>query len=87
MRLNGNPDYDADSFRLIGAGTVLGLPITIWMLIVVAGLAAYIARRTPLGRCIYAVGGNERGAALSGVKVDRSNPLFRHANGADPLAE
>lgn len=69
--LNGNPDYGSDSFRLIGAGTVLGLPISIWMLIVVAGLAAYIARRTPLGRYIYAVGGNERGAALSGVKVDR----------------
>lgn len=69
--LNGNPEYGSDTFRLIGAGTVLGLPISIWMLIVVAGIAAYIARRTPLGRYVYAVGGNERGAALSGVKVNR----------------
>ncbi|MFC6461779.1 ABC transporter permease [Paracoccus aerius] len=69
--LNGNPEYGSDTFRLIGAGDVLGLPISIWMLIVVALIAAYIARRTPLGRYMYAVGGNERGAALSGVKVNR----------------
>ncbi|MDZ7908186.1 MAG: ABC transporter permease [Gemmobacter sp.] len=30
-----------------------------------------MASRTPLGRFIYAVGGNERAAALSGVKVNR----------------
>jgi len=41
------------------------------MLIAVALLAHYISRRTPLGRHVYAVGGNERGAALSGVKVNR----------------
>ena len=69
--LNGSAEYGSDTFRLIGAGNVLGLPISIWMLIAVAAVAAYISRRTPLGRYIYAVGGNERGAALSGVKVTR----------------
>ena len=69
--LSGNAEYGSDTFRLIGAGTWAGVPITIWMLIAVAVLAAYIAGRTPLGRYIYAVGGNERGAALSGVKVNR----------------
>ena len=69
--LSGNPDYGSDSFPAIGAGTFLGLPVQIWMLIAVGLIAAYIARRTPLGRHIYAVGGNERGAALSGVKVNR----------------
>lgn len=69
--LNGNPDYGSDTFPLIGTGTFLGLPVMIWMLIVVALGAAYIATRTPLGRQIYATGGNERGAALSGVRVRR----------------
>ncbi|PTV94392.1 erythritol transport system permease protein [Rhodobacter aestuarii] len=69
--LAGNAEYGSDTFPLIGAGTFLGLPVLIWMLIVVGLIAAYIAKRTPLGRHIYAVGGNERGAALSGVKVDR----------------
>ncbi len=69
--LNGNPDYGSDSFRWIGTGDILGIPVSIWMLVAVGILAAYIANRTPLGRFIYAVGGNERAAGLSGVKVTR----------------
>lgn len=70
--LNGNPEYGSDTFPMIGSGTVLGLPVMIWVLIGVTLLAIYISRRTPLGRHIYATGGNERSAALSGVNVDRT---------------
>jgi erythritol transport system permease protein len=56
---------------MIGTGNFLGLPVMIWLLVGVALGAHYVSRRTPLGRHIYAVGGNERGAALSGVKVNR----------------
>ncbi|MDN3722046.1 ABC transporter permease [Roseibium salinum] len=69
--LVGNEAYGSTGFYLLGAGTVLGIPISIWLLIAVGLTAAYIAGRTPLGRHIYAVGGNERAAALSGVKVKR----------------
>ncbi len=69
--LNGNAAYGSDTFWMLGAGKVFEVPISIWMLIVLALLAAYLARRTPLGRHIYAVGGNERGAELSGVRVNR----------------
>ncbi|MBP0651672.1 ribose ABC transporter permease, partial [Mycobacterium tuberculosis] len=58
-------------FKEIGVGSFVGIPISIWLLVAVTALAAYIGARTPLGRHIYAVGGNERGAALSGVNVDR----------------
>ena len=47
------------------------LPVSIWLLIIVALAAAYLARWTPLGRHIFAVGGNERAAALSGIRVNR----------------
>ncbi|SIT90696.1 erythritol ABC transporter membrane protein [Yoonia rosea] len=70
--LNGNPEYGSDTFRWIGAGEILGVPVSIVMLIAVGLLAAYIATRTPLGRHIYAVGGNERAAGLSGIKVNRT---------------
>jgi len=70
--LSGSAEYGTDTFRFIGAGTILGIPVSIWLLVVVGCLAAYIAQRTPLGRHIYAVGGNEKAAALSGVKVDRT---------------
>jgi erythritol transport system permease protein len=66
------------SFPFIGSGNLLGLPVMIWLLVLVALGAHYVSRRTPLGRHIYAVGGNERGAALSGVKVDRVK-LFVYA--------
>ena len=69
--LNGNANYGSDSFPMIGAGDFFGIPIMIWMLIGAALLAAYIGARTPLGRHIYATGGNERGAALSGVNINR----------------
>ena len=69
--LSGTAEMGTASFPFIGTGTLLGLPVMIWLLVAVAVGAHYVSRRTPLGRHIYAVGGNERGAALSGVKVDR----------------
>lgn len=69
--LSGTAEMGTASFPFIGTGTLLGLPVMIWMLVAVALGAHYVSRRTTLGRHIYAVGGNERGAALSGVKVNR----------------
>jgi erythritol transport system permease protein len=68
--LVGNPDLGNTGFGYLGAGRVLGLPVSVWLLIVVALGAAYLARYTPLGRHIFAVGGNERAARISGVRVN-----------------
>jgi erythritol transport system permease protein len=70
--LNGYAEYGSDTFRWIGAGEIMGVPVSIVMLVAVGLLAAYIATRTPLGRHIYAVGGNERAAGLSGIKVNQT---------------
>ena len=69
--LVGKPEFGTTGFAFLGAGSILGLPVSIWILIVVALGAAYVARSTPLGRHIFAVGGNERAAALSGIRVNR----------------
>ena len=69
--LVGNPEHGTTGFPVLGAGSFIGIPYSIWILIIVALVAVYIGARTPLGRHIYAVGGNERAAALSGVKADR----------------
>lgn len=69
--LVGNPDLGTTGFGWIGAGRFLGLPVSIWMLVAVGVGAAYLAGKTPLGRHIFAVGGNERAAALSGIRVGR----------------
>jgi erythritol transport system permease protein len=69
--LVGKPELGTTGYDILGSGRFLGLPLSIWVLAVVALGAAYLARYTPLGRHIFAVGGNERAAALSGVRVSR----------------
>jgi erythritol transport system permease protein len=68
--LVGNPDLGNTGYAYLGAGRILGLPVSVWLLVVVALAAAYLARYTPLGRHIFAVGGNERAARISGVRVN-----------------
>ena len=69
--LIGKPEFGNQGFPALGSGTILGIPLSIWLLLVVACIAAYVATKTPFGRQIYAVGGNERAATLSGVSVNR----------------
>ena len=69
--LVGKPEFGTTGYDILGTGRLLGLPLSIWILVVVALAAAYLARFTPLGRHIFAVGGNERAAGLSGIRVSR----------------
>ena len=55
----------------MGAGTIIGIPISVWLIIIVALAAVYLSKKTPLGRHIYAVGGNEKAAALSGIQINK----------------
>ncbi|SHH56927.1 ABC transporter permease [Thermosipho atlanticus] len=59
------------SFRTIGRGDVLGIPIPIIIMFIVFGIIYYISMYTKLGLYTYAIGGNEIAAKLSGVKVDK----------------
>jgi erythritol transport system permease protein len=43
--------------------------VPIWLLVIVGLIAAFVTNRTPFGRYVYAAGGNERAATLSGVRV------------------
>lgn len=69
--LEGNPEHGTTGFPLLGTLSIVGVPLVIWLLVLVGVAAAYLGARTPLGRHIYAVGGNERAAMLSGVKVNQ----------------
>lgn len=69
--LVGNEALGTEGYGVIGSAQILGLPLSVWVLIVVALAAAYVSRFTPIGRHIFAVGGNERAARMSGVRVNR----------------
>ncbi len=69
--LVGNVALGNTGFPKLGAGTFLGIPLVVWIAIVIAIIAAYVSRKTPFGRHVYAVGGNEDAAKLSGIRVNR----------------
>jgi len=68
----GKPELGNTGFEILGAGTILGIPLQIWILVVVGAIAAFISKKTPLGWHIYAIGGNERSAKVSGIRVNRT---------------
>ncbi len=69
--LAGKAELGNTGLPSLGSGSALGVPAPIWVMLAVAALAALLAERTPFGRRVYAVGGNERAAELSGVRVMR----------------
>lgn len=58
------------SFDFIGTGAWLGVPAPVWIVAVLALAAVVVCRRTPFGRHLYAVGGSERAARLTGLNVN-----------------
>jgi len=68
--LQGNPQLGNTGFDAIGAGYLFGIPYAIWLMFLVAAVIAYVAKKLPFGRHVYAIGDNERAAELSGVKVN-----------------
>jgi ribose transport system permease protein len=58
-----------ESLKWLGQGRSLGVPNTVILLVVLYAIAHVFMSRTRLGRYIYAVGGNEEAARLSGVPV------------------
>ena len=58
-------------FDYIGSGWLLGIPVLVWISAVTVILAVILVRKTPLGRYIYAIGGNEQAARLSGIHINR----------------
>jgi erythritol transport system permease protein len=58
-------------FSAIGQSFLLGIPTPVWLMAIIGALAAFVADKTPFGRHIYAIGGNERAARLAGIRTDR----------------
>ncbi len=59
------------SFSVIGQGYVGPVPVPVVIMVVLMIAFALIMQRTRFGRHVYATGGNENAARLSGVKTNR----------------
>jgi len=62
-------------YRPVYFGSVFGIPIPVIIILLMAGVAAFILYRTRYGRHVVAVGSNEEVARYSGISVKRVRTL------------
>jgi ribose transport system permease protein len=60
-----------ESFRVLGQGKVLGIQNPIWIALLMVLLGDILLRKSRFFRQNYYLGGNERAAVLSGIRVER----------------
>jgi len=69
---NGAPAMLTDpTWTSIGTGSVVGVPIIIWIVVGLFVLNHLLLAHTTFGRRTYLTGGNREAAIYSGIKVDR----------------
>lgn len=68
---DGKPVYGLveNNFVEIARGTTVGLPNKIWIMLIFAAMVWFLLDQTPLGRRMYAVGGNPEAARYSGINI------------------
>jgi ribose transport system permease protein len=59
------------AFDSLGSGFALGIPLPVWIVAILTLLASFLTTQTPFGRHLYAVGGSERAAYLTGLSVNK----------------
>lgn len=79
--LIGRPEYGNTGFGILGAGNFLGINYSIWLMGILTLVAYIITKRLPFGRHVYAIGGNERAAELSGVRISRTKIIVYSISG------
>lgn len=73
---NGRPIINlADRYTIIGRAYFLGIPIPVWVFIAVVVVGVFLLHFSRYGYYLYAVGGNVKAAAASGINVHRVTML------------
>ncbi|BAC14529.1 ribose ABC transporter permease [Oceanobacillus iheyensis HTE831] len=62
---------DSYAFQLFGKGYFLGIPVPAVTMIIAFVILWFLLHKMSFGRKTYAIGGNEKAAKISGIKVDR----------------
>jgi ribose transport system permease protein len=60
-----------NKFAFIGTGWLLGIPVPVWISVIIVLIAVVLTNKTRFGRYVYAIGGNESAARLSGININR----------------
>jgi ribose transport system permease protein len=81
---NGKPISslgDQPLLNSVGRGSFAGVPVPVWILLLMFALFFFILNNTTLGRRIYAVGSNSVAARLAGVNIGRTKLFVYGASG------
>ena len=60
-----------EEFAFLGTGWFLGIPLPVWISGLIVVIAIILTNKTRFGRYIYAIGGNESAARLSGININK----------------
>jgi len=58
------------SFNYLGNGRILGIPFQLVLFVLLFAVFLFVERKTPLGRVMFATGGNLEAARLAGLRVN-----------------
>ncbi|MFP4020915.1 MAG: ABC transporter permease subunit [Halanaerobium sp.] len=79
---NGRPISGFDEkFRFFGAGYIAKIPVPVIIMFLLLLVIYILLKKTPLGRYIYAIGGNEKATKLSGINTDKIKIAVYGLNG------
>jgi len=60
-----------ETFIWVGKARILGLPFSVWLMLVAFVIGGVILAKTRFGRSVYAIGGNAQAARLAGMNPKR----------------
>ncbi|MBO8163521.1 MAG: ABC transporter permease [Brevibacillus sp.] len=66
----------SESFKFIGQGSLLGIPVPIIIFALVGFVSYILLNKTKFGKYVYAIGGNEQAAIIAGVNVEKYKILI-----------
>ncbi|WP_414043910.1 ABC transporter permease subunit [Macrococcus sp. EM39E] len=81
---DGNPITNLGDnvlFQMFGKGYLLGIPVPAITMLIVFLVLYFILHKTVFGKNTYAIGGNEKAAFISGIKVNKVKILIYSISG------
>ena len=82
---NGNPITkglsDTFLFQFLGQGYIVGIPFPVIIMFIVFIVLYVLLHKTAFGKSVYAIGGNEKAAYISGVKLNRVKIIIYSISG------
>lgn len=82
---NGNPITkglsDTFLFQFLGQGYIVGIPFPVIIMFIVFIVLYILLHKTAFGKSVYAIGGNEKAAYISGVKLNKVKIIIYSISG------